>query len=186
MKPPHGSPCARVSAKTMAGLSALFTGHLNCCTAATVFRCVTDDTDNSNKEGGEPRSEAMAKARLKAFADLLILRFFSATPGLVSYMLDSGVVNGAVEFSFWHLPEEVVLDIRKLSGCEEIEVYKFFTRGSPCTGFRFHPAEADLDDFEIAPSEEDEDVEEKPNVVQRITTDTESGGASATTSGKAV
>ena len=124
----------------------------------------------------EPKKDDQLDAKLKAFADLLILRFFSATPGLVSYLIDSGAVNGAVEFSFWHLPDEVILGVKKVSGCKEVEVFKFYKRGAPCTGFRFHPEEDDLDEFEIGPS----DTEDK-HVVKRLTSHPQANGATATT-----
>ena len=132
----------------------------------------------------EPEDSEEFKAKLKAFADLLVLRFFSATPGLVTYMINSGVVDNAVEFSFWRLPNEVIEGVKKVSGCRKVEVYKFYDKGAPCTGFRFFPEESDLADFEIGPVEEPEKPKFKVkelHAVKGLPNHTPTGGASAVT-----
>ena len=140
-----------------------------------------EDKELKDAEGKEPADGAETQARLKAFADLLVLRFFSATPGLVSYMINSGVVNNAVEFSFWHLPDEIISGVKKVSACHKVEVFKFYTKGEPCTGFRFFPDKDDLADFEIPTSEEGD-----KHAGKRFTSHPPAGGAAAVTTPESV
>jgi hypothetical protein len=87
--------------------------------------------------------------RLKAFLDLLELRFFSANPALATYKIDSGVVGDAVEYAFWQLPDEVVKNVVQLIGCEDTEVLKFYRDNVPCTGFRIKPSDEEMKLFDL-------------------------------------
>jgi hypothetical protein len=116
-----------------------------------------------NDRADEPSAEKGSldrEAKLKVFADLLVLRFFSAAPGLVTFMINSGVVDDAIEFSFWRLPKELIEGVVKLSGCAKVEIFKFYRHDAPCTGFRFHPTDEDLSELEVAPQEEGEHAAE--------------------------
>ena len=139
-----------------------------------------EDKELKNSGGKKPADSADTQARLKAFADLLILRFFSATPGLAAYMVNSGVVNNAVEFSFWRLPDEIISGVKKVSACHKVEVFKFYAKGAPCTGFRFFPEEEDLAEFEIPTPEKEEHAH------KRFSSHPPAGGSAAVTSPESV
>ena len=100
--------------------------------------------------------------KLKAFSDLLELRMFSASPGLITYLIDGGVVGDTIEYGFWQLPEEIVNGVRQIIGCADVQVLKYYRDNTPCTGFRIKPSDEDLKLLEFGGSKEDKHGLEEP------------------------
>lgn len=109
--------------------------------------------------------------KLKAFSDLLELRMFSASPGLITYLIDGGVVGDAIEYGFWQLPNEIVDGVRQIIGCAEVEILKYFQNNTPCTGFRIKPSDEDLKLLEFGDSKED--GEDNHSLEAPVSNDTE-------------
>jgi hypothetical protein len=104
----------------------------------------------------KPTGHLHDRAKMRAYADLLLLRLFSASPGLAAYMIDLGVVDdNHVEVSFWKLPDEVTLSVTKLTGVDDTKVFSYYMRGRPCTGFKVFPDEKDLAQFDIEAGKDD-------------------------------
>ena len=116
----------------------------------------------------ETSSSVDRAEKLKAFSDLLELRMFSASPGLITYLIDGGVVGDVIEYGFWQLPEEIVNGVRQIIGCGDVKVVKYFRDGNPCTGFRVKPTDEDLKLLEFGESREDKHGLEEP-----VSSDTE-------------
>ena len=80
--------------------------------------------------------EAETSEKDRVFIDRMILRIFSF-PSLLAFFSDAhSLSEGEVELVFRKIPNEVIPQVVKLIGVNEVKLYKFTKDGHPMLGFK--------------------------------------------------
>ncbi len=124
-----------------------------------------DDTNLTDEPAadGAPESpatdatKAPSSERLTAYLNQVLLRAFNASPGLASYIESYRVIPGAIELSFYHLPDEVVSSVMQVFSVGDVEQFRYTKHAHPCTGFRAKPTAEELASLAVD-DEEDHQV----------------------------
>lgn len=99
--------------------------------------------------------------RLQAYLDQVLLRIFSASPGLSSYVESYRVVPGSghIEVSFFKVPDEVVSAIHQAFGVPAEEL-RYTKNSAACIGFRVKPTRDDLASLGVDDGDQDRSADD--------------------------
>lgn len=115
-----------------------------------------------NRQGQLPESDEgknpkpPSAERLQSYLDQVLLRVFRASPGLASFVESSRVVpeSGAVELSFFKIPDEVVSSVSAAFGPLPVDILRYVKEGLACVGYRAKPTAEDLSSLAVADADD--------------------------------